>query len=700
MAKKSILSAALRYAERGWRVFPLNGKQPFRRTHGHKDATIDAKQIRRWWKKWPDANVGLACGGERGPIVIDIDGPSGVELLNALNLPPTREAASRRGRHLYYDPPLDGTPIPRTIKIKVDGVKRDFDILGDGGYVVAPPSVHPKTGRRYRWVRKSRVTRLPRAILRLIRTSNNGQRKKSAAPRLPDVIPEGQRDEMLTSLAGSMRRRGASEEAILAALREENAARVDPPLPDKQLKKIARSIAQKPPAGRGEHYTDLGNARRFIAQHKSDLRSLGVARRPWRIYDGVRWASDETGEVERRAKATVGSLYAEAAHAAEPDERDALLKHAAKSEQASRIRALLELAATEADICATIDTFDADPWLLNVENGTINLRTGERRPHRPSDLISKLAPVEHDPRAEAPRWDKFLEEIMADDADTIDFLRRAVGYALTGSTREQCLFFCYGRGANGKSTFLEVLRAMLGDYAQASDFTTFLSRKSEGPRSDLARMRGARLVTAIEAHGEKGFDEMVLKQLTGGDTIVARKLYEEFFEFAPTHKLFLAANHKPIVREQTEAFWRRIRLIPFTVTFAPEKRDRRLLGKLLKELPGILNWAIAGALDWRKNGLGEPRAVEKATQQYREENDLLGEFVAQRCRFEDGEWISTPELYRAFTDWWTEMRGPRSQPISMGWFGRMLSERPEIKQVKRHRMRGWLGISVRTGGGE
>jgi putative DNA primase/helicase len=696
---KDCLKAALGYAARGWRVFPLNGKQPFRGTHGHNDATVDPKQIRRWWKKWPRANVGLACGGNRGPIVIDIDGPSGEELLAALSLQPTREAKTRRGRHLYFDPPLDGARIQRTIKIRVDGVKHDFDVLGDGGYVIAPPSIR-SDGKRYRWVKRGRVARLPKSIFRLVKTSRRDGQRKGDAPRLPDVIGEGERDQLLTSLAGSMRRRGASEEAILAALREENATRVEPPLSDKQLAKIARSIAQKPPAGRGEHYTDLGNARRFIAQHREDIRSLGVARRPWRVWDGTRWVSDESGEADRRAKATVRSLYAEAAHAGDPDERDGLLKHAARSEQAPRIHAMMTLAATEPEICATLDTFDADPWLLNVENGTVDLRKGALRSHRRDDLISKLAPVEHDPSATAPRWEKFLEEIMAGDADTIDFLRRAVGYSLTGSTREQCLFFCYGRGANGKSTFLEVLRGLLGDYAQAADFTTFLARRGEGPRNDLARMRGARLVTAIEAHGERGFDETVLKQLTGGDTIMARKLYEEFFEFTPTHKLFLAANHKPMVREQTEAFWRRIRLIPFTVTFSPESRDKKLGKKLLTELPGILNWAIAGARDWRQRGLGEPKSVRRATKAYREENDVLGEFVAQRCRFETDAWTSTPELYRAFTDWWTEMRGPRSQPISMAWFFRMLTERPEIQQAKRRGVRGWVGVAIKLGGDE
>src|SRR5690606_10729533 len=224
-------------------------------------------------------------------------------------------------------------------------------------------------------------------------------------------------------------------------------------------------------------------------------------------------------------------------------------------------------------------------------------------------------------------------------------------------------------GQNGKSTFLEILREMLGDYAQQADFSTFLVRRGEGPRNDLARMRGMRLVTAVEAPGDKSLDEAVLKQLTGGDTITARRLYEEYFEFVPTHKLFLAANHKPHVSEQTEAFWRRIRLIPFTVYIPPEKRDRLLKEKLKRELAGILNWAIEGCLKWQSQGLIEPAAVKRATQSYREEEDLIGEFILANCELDPEAWTSTAELYQAFTSWWRETRGPVARPPMPRWFG-------------------------------
>lgn len=688
------LSAALRYAKRGWRVFPLNGKKPYFSGGFHK-ATTDRKQIRKWWRKWPDANVGIACDSQHGPIVVDIDGPSGIKLADKLGLEETREASTglKTKLHLYYAPTLESSIIKRHIRPFKDknGNKIELDILGDGGYVVAPPSIHPETKRRYRWEFKTSLAVFPDELLEMLQRT----KKFTAADPLPKKISEGERDNLLTSLAGSMRRRGASESAILAALREENETRVVPPLPDRDLRRIAKSIAKKDAEIIKEHHTDLGNARRFIIQVEDRVRSVMSNRRPWLLWDDQRWTPDQTGEVERMAKQVVRKIYYEASQIQDEEERDTVLKHANKSESASKIRAMLELAATEPELSTTTAMLDSNPWLFNVQNGTIDLRTGTLKPHNRNDLITKLAPVEYDPDAKSPLWDKFLDEVMEGDEELIEFLQRAVGYSLTGDTREQCLFFCYGQGSNGKSTFLETLRTLFGEYARQSDFSTFLSSRGEGPRNDLARMHGARLVTASEADTERGFDARIIKLLTGDDTIVARKLYEELTEFKPQHKMFLAANHKPIVKEQTEGFWRRIRLIPFMAVFTKERRDKRLAKKLVKELPGILNWALVGCKKWRKEGLLIPQSVVKATHTYRDENDILGDFLGHSCVIDPDGWTSSPELYRAFTDWWTDTRGPRSQPISMGWFSRLLSERPEFEARKRKHLRGWRGLILK-----
>lgn len=705
MKRKSILDAALRYADRGWKVFPLNGRRPFRGTAGFHDATLDHKQIRRWWKKWPDANVGIACDSQRGPIVVDVDAPNkskgerhGRELVKMLGLPLTREARSRKGRvHYYFDPMVEGTSVERTIRLRYEGEKYSVDVLGDGGYVIAPPSIHAVTGKPYIWLRKAKIVPLPASIFQLVKakhaTTTDGHHQ-SADP-LPRIIHEGERDQLLTSLAGSMRRRNASETAILAALREENELRVSPPLPDRDLRRIAKSIARKPPVGAGENRTDLGNARRFVRQHLDNVRSVPAHKRPWLIWDGPRWVTDNSGEIERMAKSTVRSLHLEATHIADPDDRDTAFKFAAKSESAGSIAALLTVASTEPEMVVSTNALDADPWVLNVENGTINLRTGQLQPHRQEDLITKLAPVEYDPKAECPKWDRFIADIMGDDPSLMGYLQDLAGYSLTGNTREQCFFFAYGKGANGKSTFINVMRHLMGDYAQQADFDSFLTSKSDRIRSDLVRMRGARFIAAVEAAGNRSLDSSVVKRLTGGDAIVARKLYEGEQEFTPSHKLFLAANHKPVVDEQTEGFWRKVRLIPFVITIPKPNRigdyDKILIAE---ELPGILNWALRGCERWQRRGLRNPKAIAKSTKSYQEESDLLGEFIVKRCISDPNSWIEQSEMYRTFVDHWTESRGPRSMPISMQWFNRLFSERPDVTLVKRGGLRGWKGIAL------
>jgi putative DNA primase/helicase len=671
-------------------VFPLQGKRPYPSTRGFKDATTDFALIESWWDQWPEANVGIRCDSETGPIVVDIDGPSGAALMQTLALPSTRLAGSRKGRqHLYFNPMEDGTRIARMIRPM--GKEHAFDILGDGGYVVAPPSVHPETRRRYTWTSIEKLAPFPRAILRMVRKHTDIQK---IAPPLPDIIDEGQRDTLLTSLAGTARRRGASEEGILAMLREENASRVRPPLPDRALVRISKSIAKKEPVAVPEHFTAMGNARPFVADHAADLRSTSATRTPWWIWDTTRWIPDDMGEAQRRAKRTIHNIHTLAAQINDEELQEKLIKHAMTSESAGSIRAMLELAATEKEVLVRAEQFNANPMLLNVRNGTLDLKTGKLLPHNRKHLISKMSKVEYQPNAHAPRWEQFLMEIMAGDVELVEFLRRAVGYSLTGDTREQCLFFCYGQGANGKSTFLETLRKLLNDYSQAADFNSFMTKSGDGPRTDIARMRGARFVTANEA-SNRDFDARTVQQLTGDDTVVARHLYEREFEFRPQHKLWLAANHKPVVKEQTEAFWRRMRLIPFTVVFPPKERDKMLSHALAKELPGILAWAMAGCLEWQRNGLLVPKAIRKATLAYKDENDMLGEFFSHSCRIAEDAWTPTALLYRAFLDWWQETRGTRSQPPSGAWFGRLLNERPALKQIKNKHVRGWRGLSLR-----
>lgn len=698
---KPLLHYALRYASRyGWRVFPLHGKEPAV-SGGHQSATTDADQIREWWKQWPEANIGIACDSEHGPIVIDIDAPkdhevSGFKFLKKLELPAegmvTRTAISRPGRlHLYFGPMRDSITIKRMIRpFKLKDKKVAIDILGDGGYVVAPPSLHPDTGKRYVWGEKRDLAPFPKRIFRFIEQKSI----KQIAPPLPEIIREGERDMMLTSLAGTMRRRDASPNTILAALRVENALRVRPPLTDNQLMKIAKSIGAKDPALEDENMTDLGNARRFVEQHHERMRSVGThSRNPWYVYTGTHWEPDKMGEAMRLAKETVRSIHREAFAMKDAEKRDALLAHAFKSEGAERIRAVVALAQSEPEIVLRHDQLDRDRWLFNVRNGTIDLQTNKFYKHRRADYITKISPVEYDKKATCPRWLQFLSEVLAEDKALIGFIRRAIGYSLTGDVREHALFFCYGTGRNGKSVFFEVVRELFADYAIQADFATFQSTRNDGPRHDLARMHGARFVSAIEARGDRSFDETVVKQMTGGDTVTARNLYESAFEFRPQFKLWLAANHLPLVKEQTEAFWSRILMIPFAVTIPAHKRKKNLARVLIKELPGILNWALEGCVEWSRNGLMAPDTVRRAIHDYKEEYDVLSEFFVARCELSKKFWTPRSALYQSFSDWWQESRG--RNPLSHTAFNRMVMERADIIQRKREGVRGWRGVAVK-----
>lgn len=443
-------------------------------------------------------------------------------------------------------------------------------------------------------------------------------------------------------------------------------------------------------AGATHPLTDYGNAERLVDAHGDDIRY--VPQLGWHAWDGRRWQPDGDGEVHRRAKQTVRAIARQALDH-EGDARDRMVKHAFKSEQAPRLEAIVKLAQTERDVVAAIEALDRDPYALNVRNGTLDLATGTRRAHDRADHITKLAPVEHDPTADCPTWRSFLETIFARDDDTIAFVQRAVGYSLTGSTEEQVLFVLHGRGENGKSTFVDTLQELLGDYAQQAPTEMLMqqSRARGGATPDLARLPGARFVSAVETGEGRRIDEPLVKQLTGGDRITARRLYREPFEFTPTHKLWLATNHLPQIAGTDHAIWRRVRLIPFAVTIAPEQKDLRLKQKLLAEGPGILRWALAGCAAWLAEGLATPACVLEATQAYRDDMDELGAFLDECLSLEQADnAVKASILYTRYGYW---AQGAGATPITPTAFGRALTERGFQKTKRRD---GWhyLGVTL------
>jgi putative DNA primase/helicase len=421
--------------------------------------------------------------------------------------------------------------------------------------------------------------------------------------------------------------------------------------------------------------------------------------RKWLVWDGRRWRVDDTAGAMRLAKDTARRIFHEAA-AVEPEdatkqaEREAEAKRkqltawAFATQTKSALRNMLELAASEPGIPVLPADLDRDPWVLNVRNGTIDLRTGQLRPHRRADLLTKLAPVDYRPDAPCPTWERFLARVMNGDQELIGFLQRAVGYSCTGDVSEEILLLLHGVGANGKSKFLETIQAALGQYAQEAPGDLLLSKRRGGIPNDVARLMGARFVASIETGEGESLDEGLVKHLTGGDTITARYLYGEFFEFAPTHKLWLSTNHKPSVFGTDEGIWRRILLVPFTAYIPPQERDKRLLDKLRAELAGVLAWIVGGCLEWQRQGLHPPAKVTEATSKYRADQDDLGAWIEQRCIRTDDARATFKELYDSYEAW---CAAGRLTPVNSREFGSSLTERgfPAIK--------GSHGAAVRVG---
>lgn len=442
--------------------------------------------------------------------------------------------------------------------------------------------------------------------------------------------------------------------------------------------------------------TDVGNAERLVALHGEDMRYC-YAGKEWLIWDGCRYRKDDNGEAHRRAKTTAANIYDEARvldMSGIPSAK-AVAQWAQTSESRDRIKAMLEMA--QSDLPVMVDELDSNNDVLNLLNGTMDLRTFTHREHDRADLCTKVAPVIFDALAQCPRWLKFLERIYAGDQALIAFVQRAVGYSLTGSTEEQVFFLLHGEGSNGKSTFLDVVTTLLGDYARPADFKTFLHSESDAIRNDLAGLAGVRMVMAIEASEGKRLDEALVKQMTGGDKISARFLYKEFFDFRPKFKLWLAANDKPEIRGLDEAIWRRVMLIPHEVTIQVEERDPKLVAKLKEELPGILNWALAGLREWREKGLAAPPRVSAATGEYRQAADLLRAFLEMECEVDKTNhqwWTSTAELYARYEK--CSVRNGE-QAVKNTTFGKLLNRHHFVEGQKNNK-KGRFGVRLKPEG--
>jgi putative DNA primase/helicase len=387
--------------------------------------------------------------------------------------------------------------------------------------------------------------------------------------------------------------------------------------------------------------TELGNAERIAYEYGHVIKY--VSDMGWLIWDGKRWKLDTKKEIERITAKVLRSLY--------KSEDETETKWARMCERRNirmnSIKDLMPLVPGERE------DFDRHKYLFNVENGIVDLKTGKLLPHDREQRLTKITNVVFDENAKCPEWLNFLEQIFQGDKELIEYMQRLIGYSLTGEITEQIMVFLIGGGSNGKSTFINTIKDLMGEYGKQAKSDTFIKKKETGANNDIARLVGARFVSAIESEDGEQLSESFVKQITGGEPVLARFLRQEYFEFIPEFKVFFTTNHKPVIKGVDEGIWRRVRLVPFNLQLPKEKRDKKLPEKLSLEMPGILNWVIEGCLKWQQTGLNDPKVVMKATNEYKEDMDILGPFLYECCFVPmiDEVKIEAKEIFEVYQNW-------------------------------------------------
>lgn len=711
-ANNRLLQAALMYAGLGLSVFPLKPGQKSPAFKGWQaKSTTDAAVIRAWWGKNPAFNIGIDCG-KSGLTVIDYDAAGGKEGLTIRDnwrqshiMPDTWTVRTPRGGvHEYY----------RATGKTAAGLYPGVDVRGVGGLVAAPPSVFE--GRAYEWEKQPVLYPLAEpdsAVYTFLSpVPDDLDRRRKEPYRVPETIPEGGRTSALVALAGSLIGKGLSPESAAAAIREENSLRCDPPLTEEELQRevfpaltrrawqnsaapytrdlpinaalVDKLRALDPANNKRYGLNDAGSARLFM-DTCGDRVQYAADRKRWLFYDGRRWDADGENAVKEQLKqlADAFAVYV-LQNVPEESKRTELLKFAGKWQSLRQRETILKDAQSVRPVKS--DVFDRNPRLLNCQNGTLDLNTLAFREHRAADMLSRLAGVTYDPTATAPRWLQFIDEITGGDKETARYIQKAAGYALTGDTMHECLFIFFGATSrNGKSTLLETISAMMGDYAATANPETFTKkdkRNDNGPSEDIARLAGVRFVTVSEPPRGMELNAALVKSLTGRDTIKARRLYESSFEYVPQFKLFFNSNHRPRVDDMTVFESERIKMIPFGVHFGKDRRDPYLKNRLQtpESLSGVLNWCIEGLQAIRAEGFKEPPAVVQATDEYRRKMDKLAQFLDEKAELNPAFEVTLEALHTAFVNW---CYASGLMSVSVPKFKELLEERQIFTKRKR-----------------
>lgn len=435
-----------------------------------------------------------------------------------------------------------------------------------------------------------------------------------------------------------------------------------------------------------DQFSDMRMAAAFAQMFHGEVRYWPEVGK-WLVFDGQRWTTDAPGGAFPYIRRMIEKLYERAVACTDYAQRGDMLKAILKLEAHPRQETILAAARTRPELIVSVADLDRHAMLLSTLDGTINLESGQIQLHQAGDFITRMTPIEFNPAAMCPLWLEFLNRILDGNQDVVDYVQRFVGYCLTGRTSEQILLFLYGLGCNGKSVFANVLGAILGDFASASDASLLMARDNRTASNDVAGLRGARLVKVSEFDDGERLAEAQIKTLTGGDPVSCRFLYGEFFSYIPSFKILLIGNHKPKIRGTDYGIWRRLHLIHFHVTIPEQERDLQLQNKLMAELPGILAWAVRGCLEWQRIGLNPPAEITAAVSDYRQSEDIFNQWIIECCV--TGDHMATPasDLLTSFIEY-SKWRGTTPQKL-----GRMLAEAGFIREPSNGKTK-WRGLGL------
>jgi len=665
-------------------------KSPYTK-NGYKAASKNEEQIRLWWRRFPNALVGVPTGPSTGILVVDIDQSShkdGEAPFNKLQVEDPETIQTRTvsgGRHLIF-----AYPEPHNIRNNASTkLGEHIDIRGDGGYVIWAGSKTVLGDYTYREgysPNEKGFQPLPERLLDIL----TGKIKiKPDSETSGYTIPEGQRNDTLfkeaVRLAGKGVTKGVVAQHVFSRMQDCQGG-----FPSTEALTVINS-ATKIGYANAPPFTDLGNAERFARDHSGHV-IYCMDQRRWYCWDGNRWKPDPAS-VQQCAKETTRNMLTEPSYSEE--HRSALTQWQRQSESHGKQKAMIELAASEHKLVKQSTVLDRHLHLFNAADGTIDLHTGEVKVPDRSDLITCISDAHAKADNACPKWTRFVNEVMRDDQLQIDYLQRLCGYMMSGNRNEQIIIYLQGDGANGKSVFIDVLSHVFGDYAGSISARALIDRANGAIPSDIAAIAGKRLVTMSEFPERTYINTTTVKAITGGDKVTARHLYKDWFEFKPQFQLLCAMNELPKVFENDEAYLRRVRIIPFRRVFDGPEKDRNLSGKLKAEADGILQWCLEGARLYKKQGLSPTSLMVEVLEEYRRKSDPVAEFV-RVCIFRKGgqSFHSLDDLVREVRQYLAQEDLPTPDESTI-----KKSLRRWLGDIKQHRtsngrVRGYFGLAV------